>query len=153
MHTWIFRHILPFRKECECKRTLSMYRHMMGLMLCLLAFQTVSAAASTEREDQTLASKVELRLRMEGRIQWDTLKVESDKGQVTLYGIVKSIEQRGFAEKAASTVAGVNTVVNKLIVQPSMRDSDHPPNATLKEDTRDPVIKEPPGLKDRQILP
>lgn len=42
--------------------TLSISRHMMAITLCLVAFQTVPAG-----EDETLASKVELRLRMEGR--------------------------------------------------------------------------------------
>ncbi len=90
---------------------------------------------------------------MEGRIRWDQLKVESHGGQVTLYGIVKSNEERGFAEKAASTVPGVEAVVNKLIVEPAMPDSGHAPNARINEESRDRVMEGPEGLKDRQILP
>jgi hypothetical protein len=103
--------------------------------------------------DETLESKVERRLRMEGRIRWDELKVEANGGEVTLYGIVKSNEERGFAEKAASTVPDVIAVHNKILVQSDM---DHPavePDARVNEETRDRVIEGPPGLKDRQILP
>jgi hypothetical protein len=154
MHESICSHILAsFRERCEGSLTVSIRRHMTVLALCLVAPQAVPAVAVTEMQDETLESKVELRLRMEGRIRWDTLKVESDNGQVTLYGIVKSNEESGFAEKAASTVAGVKTVINKLIVQPGMPDPGQAPNATINEETRDRVIEGPPGLKDRQILP
>lgn len=119
-----------------------------------LGLQTdFSLALSDSPKDETLESKVEQRLRMEGRIRWDELRVESNQGQVTLYGIVKSNEESGFAEKAASTVAGVSSVVNKLIVQPNMPDPGQAPNARLNEESRDRVIEGPSGLKDRQILP
>ncbi len=103
-------------------------------------------------EEETLESKVERRLRMEGRIRWEELRVEADGGQVTLYGIVKSNEERGFAEKAASTVDGVSAVVNKLLVQTGPP-SDESPNARINEESRDRVIEGPSGLRDRQILP
>jgi BON domain-containing protein len=120
-----------------------------------IGLQTDSSWALSDSavKDETLESKVEQRLRMEGRIRWDELKVESDHGQVTLYGIVKSNEERGFAEKAASTVSGVSSVVNKLLVQPGMPDQNQAPNARLNEESRDRVIEGPSGLKDRQILP
>jgi hypothetical protein len=65
----------------------------------------------------------------------------------------KSNEEKGFAEKAASTVAGVASVVNTLIVQPNMPDPGQAPNSHLNEESRDRVIEDPTGLKDRQILP
>jgi len=66
---------------------------------------------------------------------------------------VKSNEEKGFAEKAASTVADVSGVHNKILVQPALPDPGHAPNARLNEETRDRVIEGPTGLKDRQILP
>jgi hypothetical protein len=131
-------------------------RRMMAISAVLLfALHGAPALGATgsAANDETLESKVEQRLRMEGRIRWDKLKVESQGGQVTLYGIVKSNEERGFAEKAASTVSGVSGVVNKLIVQPAMPDSGEAPNARINEESRDRVIEGPTGLKDRQILP
>lgn len=111
------------------------------------------AEAPSPTEDETLESKVERRLRMEGRIRWEELKVESDAGQVTLYGIVKSNEERGFAEKAASTVAGVSGVINNILVQSEGPSSGEAPDARINEESRDRVIEGPPGLPDRQILP
>lgn len=122
--------------------------------LGVLALQPdVARGVSESSKDETLESKVEQRLRMEGRIRWDELKVEANQGEVTLYGIVKSNEERGFAEKAASTVTGVSSIVNKLIVQPGMPDPGHAPNARINEESRDRVIEGPPGLKDRQVMP
>ena len=122
--------------------------------LFLLALQSPTGlGATTPQVDESLESKVEQRLRMEGRIRWDDLRVESDNGHVTLYGIVKSNEEKGFAEKAASTVKGVSSVSNKLIVQPGMPDPGGAPNSRLNDETRDRVLEGPTGLKDRQILP
>ena len=124
-------------------------------LFCAPAFEVNGGSAATESttHDEALETKVEQRLRMEGRIRWDELKVESHEGQVTLYGIVKSNEEKGFAEKAASTVADVSGVHNKILVQPALPDPGHAPNARLNEETRDRVIEGPTGLKDRQILP
>ena len=124
-----------------------------SVMVLMLTAEAAPRQADTPATDETLQSKVEERLRMEGRIRWDQLKVESHGGQVTLYGIVKSNEERGFAEKAASTVSGVEAVVNNLIVEPAMPDSGQAPNARINEESRDRVMEGPAGLKDRQILP
>jgi len=136
---------------------MTMHRRRMmaipSLMLLMLSADATVSQADSPMKEETLEAKVEQRLRMEGRIRWDELKVKSDGGQVTLYGIVKSNEERGFAEKAASTVPGVGAVVNKLIVEPAMPDSGEAPNARIKEDSGNSVLQGPSGLKDRQILP
>jgi hypothetical protein len=126
-----------------------------ALFLLLLSSAPGSQAAVSEATsaDEALESKVEQRLRMEGRIRWDELKVEARQGQVTLYGIVKSNEERGFAEKAASTVENVTSVQNKILVQPNMPYQPGAPNAGLNEESRDRVLEGPPGLKDRQVMP
>jgi hypothetical protein len=140
------------RREVMMRRTTSQGIAIGTLFLLALQSQDAYAAASPSMEE-TLESKVEQRLRMEGRIRWDDLRVEADNGRITLYGIVKSNEEKGFAEKAASTVKGVSGVVNKLIVQPDIPDPGHAPNARLNEESRDRVLEGPSGLKDRQILP
>lgn len=126
---------------------------MAALGALALHTDVASGVQDSAVKDETLQSKVEQRLRMEGRIRWDELKVVANQGEVILYGIVKSNEERGFAEKAASTVAGVSSIVNKLIVQPSMPDPGQAPDARINEESRDRVIEGPPGLKDRQIMP
>jgi len=134
-----------------------MYGLLFGLAILILSVPTMNAGAATGPDatsaDETLESKVERRLRMEGRIRWSDLKVEADSGRVTLYGIVPSNEERGFAEKAASTVPDVTAVDNRILVQPSMPVSPDAPNARINEETRDRIIEGPPGLKDRQVLP
>lgn len=117
------------------------------------ALSSEAAVSEATSADEALESKVEQRLRMEGRIRWDELKVEARQGQVTLYGIVKSNEERGFAEKAASTVQDVTSVQNKILVQPNMPYQQGAPNAGLNEESRDRVLEGPPGLKDRQVMP
>lgn len=112
----------------------------------------VGSKTAQDTADERLESEVERRLRMEGRIRWESLRVEADRGLVTLYGIVKSQEERGFAEKAASTVEGVAAVSNKILVQPALPPTTDP-SAKIEEDTRDRVIEGPGDLKDRQLLP
>jgi hypothetical protein len=122
--------------------------------LFLLALQSESVyTASASMMDETLESKVERRLRMEGRIRWDDLRVEAVNGQVTLYGVVKSNDEKGIAAKAASTVEGVSEIVNRLIVEPALPSAGQASEAQIEEESRDRVIEGPPGLKDRQILP
>ncbi|OQW32309.1 MAG: hypothetical protein A4E19_19985 [Nitrospira sp. SG-bin1] len=103
--------------------------------------------------DEILETKVERRLRMEGRIRFDSLKVEASNGKVTLYGIVKSNEEREWATKAASTVPEVVAIHNELLVQPESQPGDKSTDARITETTRDRVIEGPAGVKDRQILP
>ncbi len=43
--------------------------------------------------DETFETKVERRLRMDGRIRFEGIKAEASTGEVTLYGIVNSIEE------------------------------------------------------------
>jgi hypothetical protein len=129
----------------------------LSVLLAMLAWPASPTWAAPDPEpslaDEALESKVERRLRMEGRIRWDELRVEAKDGEVTLYGIVKSNEERGFAEKAASTVPDVTAVYNKILVQPNMPHPPVEPEARVNEETRDRVIEGPPGLKDRQVLP
>ncbi len=120
--------------------------------LAASATEGFTQRAADDVGDERLESKVERRLRMEGRIRWESLKVEADEGLVTLYGIVKSNEERGFAEKAASTVKGVAAVSNKIIVEPGPP-APGDPTAEIEEESRDRVIEGPGGLKDRQIMP
>lgn len=111
------------------------------------------AATESLSGNETLESKVEQRVRMDGRIRWDDLRVEAHNGLVTLYGIVKSNEESGFAEKAASTVAGVSRIDNKLIVQPAMPDAGHDSGAQIREKSGANTIEGPEGLRERQIVP
>jgi hyperosmotically inducible protein len=70
--------------------------------------------------DETVQSKIELQLREDGRINWEELRVNVDKGNVTLFGEVASPEEKGWAETIASTVPGVQSVRNDIIVESAL---------------------------------
>ena len=71
------------------------------------------------RIDETIRSKIEKRLFMDDRIDWELLQVEVNQGHVTLYAEVRTPEEKGLAALIASTVPGVNNRTNSMIVEPA----------------------------------
>jgi osmotically-inducible protein OsmY len=69
--------------------------------------------------DETIRSKIEKRLLLDERIDWELLQVEVNEGHATLYGEVRTPEERGLAALLASMVPGVKGVSNSIIVEPA----------------------------------
>ena len=82
----------------------------------LSADPTIQTIADQAQSDEQVQSRVEERLRTDGRIDWEALAVEVKKGQVTLYGEVETQDQKGMASLIASTVPGVVGLTNSIIV-------------------------------------
>lgn len=103
------------------------------LALSLIGFR--GAAPSTDNTsigqddgplqiDEAIRAKIEKRLLMDDRIDWELLQVEVNQGHATLYGKVKTPQEKGLAALIASTVAGVKGLTNSIIVEPAMT-KDH----------------------------
>ena len=76
----------------------------------------IQTIANQAQSDEQVQSRVEERLRTDGRIDWEALAVEVRKGQVTLYGEVETQDQKDLASLIASTVPGVVGLTNSIIV-------------------------------------
>jgi hyperosmotically inducible protein len=70
--------------------------------------------------DETIRSKIEKRLLLDERIDWQLLRVEVNDGHATLYGEVRTPQEKGLAALLASTVPGVKDLINSIIVEPAM---------------------------------
>lgn len=90
---------------------------MTGLALANPALlPTHQLIADHPQSDEQVKYKVEERLRLDGRIDWEVLDVDVQRGLVTLYGEVLTEDQKGLASLIASTVPGVEKLTNSIIV-------------------------------------
>jgi osmotically-inducible protein OsmY len=129
---------------------------MLLLMSCV---QILNGEASTEgakpadarSSDEQIQSKLELALRLDGRINWQLLAIRVQEGKVDLMGEVRTPEEKGLATEIASTVDGVKTITNRIIVTPDL--PPETPRAHIEERTREHVLEGPGALKDRQLQP
>src|SRR2546428_3793884 len=74
--------------------------------------------------DEAIRAKIEKRLLMDDRIDWELLQVEVNQGHAILYGEVRTPQEKGLAALIASTVPGVKGLTNSIIVEPAMA-KDH----------------------------
>ncbi|SRR5712692_8029926 len=72
------------------------------------------------RTDDAIRSRIEKRLLLDERIDWELLRVEVSEGHATLYGEVRTPQEKGLAALLASTVSGVKALTNSIIVEPAM---------------------------------
>lgn len=72
--------------------------------------------AEQAQSDEQVKYRVEERLRTDGRIDWELLDVDVQRGQVTLYGDVLTKDQKGLASLIASTIPGVRELANRIMV-------------------------------------
>ena len=85
------------------------------------ASDTAPDRGSAQRQtDETIKAKIEKRLRMDDRLDWEVLEVAVVNGHATLYGEVKTPEEKGLAALIASTVAGVNGLTNSILIEPAV---------------------------------
>src|SRR5437879_6930016 len=98
------------------------------LALSLIGFR--GAAPSTDsisigqddgqpQTDEAIRSRIEKRLLLDERIDWELLQVEVNEGHAILYGEVRTPEEKGLAALLASMVPGVKGVSNSVIVEPA----------------------------------
>jgi osmotically-inducible protein OsmY len=80
------------------------------------AYPIAQLIADQAQSDEQIKYTVEERLRTDGRIDWEMLDVDVQRGQVTLYGEVLTEDQRGLASLIVSTVSGVRELANRIIV-------------------------------------
>src|SRR5437660_9010405 len=144
------------------------------LALSFIGFKSTAPSAgntSIEQDneqlqtDETIRSKIEKRLLLDERIDWELLQVEVNQGHAILYGQVRTPEERGLAALLASMVPGVKGVSNSVIVEPAFT-RDHKlskavwnvlrgvpvlsGNDTLKVNVKNAVVKVE-GVVERSI--
>ena len=106
--------------------------------------------------DEAIRAKIEKRLLMDDRIDWELLQVEVNQGHAILYGEVRTPQEKGLASLIASTVPGVKGLTNSIIVEPAVT-KDHKlakaiwnvlrgvpvlsGNGTLKVNVKNAVVK------------
>jgi len=78
---------------------------VLWVLLCLSACQTVMGETAGEKIDDGKAAK------------FTQIGVETNRGVVTLTGVVDSAADKARAEQVASKVSGVKRVVNNLQVR------------------------------------
>ena len=111
----------------------------------------------SEREfqdsDYELKTKIEVRLQLEDDIHWRNLSIEAGQGDVTLNGMVRTMEEKGLATKLAATVPGVKSLKNRIIVNPELPRLQDEERSHIEMTSRDRVIEGQERLKDKQIMP
>lgn len=120
-----------------------------SVVLCIGTVTSATTFAATESNhmsDETIQSKIELQLREDGRINWEVLRVNVDKGNVTLFGEVASPEEKGWAETIVSTVPGVRSVRNNVIVDKALA-----PDYKIRRDVWE-AFKQTPALENNPTV-
>ena len=93
-------------------------KYVLGILASLLAFGAASAADTPATlDDAALASKVKTALIQNNETKAHQINVEVSDGRVQLGGYVDSADQKAAASRVASTVSGVRTVQNNLLVK------------------------------------
>jgi len=77
-----------------------------------------ASPASTQVDDKTLQSRIAANLKTNAALAAHALKVDVDKGVVTLNGVVASASEKARAARLA-TVTGVTAVHNEIVVDAS----------------------------------
>ncbi|MER3423421.1 MAG: hypothetical protein C4293_09520 [Nitrospiraceae bacterium] len=111
----------------------------------------VDQKSSGPRDDEMLASKLEEKLRMDERINWQLLEVNVKNGQVTLRGVVKTPEEQGLATRIVMSEPGVKAVDNTILVHENAPESEKKPDPQEKDGR--PVLEGEGQIKEKQILP
>ena len=118
------------------------------LSVSLIGLRRVNAdnPSLQSRKDETVKSKIEKRLRLDDRLNWELFDVSIEHGRVTLYGEVKTPEEKGLAALLASGVPGVEGVTNSILVEPALA-PDHKLAQAVWQ-----VVRSVPALADNDSL-
>jgi hypothetical protein len=104
-----------------------------------------------DRDDEVLAGKLEEKLRMDERINWQLLQLNVKNGHVTLHGVVKTPEEKGLATLIAMSEPGVKGISNTVLVQENAPETQKKPDLTEKDGKA--VLEGEGQIKEQQILP
>jgi len=85
-------------------------------VILLIATMGMSVACNQVPNDSQISSQLQDKLNSDSGLQGKNLSVQSEKGAVTLSGIVDNETQREAASRYASTIRGVKQVINNLQV-------------------------------------
>ena len=85
-------------------------------VILLIATMGMSVACNQVPNDSQISSQLQDKLNSDSGLQGKNLSVQSEKGAVTLSGIVDNETQREAASRYASTIQGVKQVINNLQV-------------------------------------
>lgn len=110
-------------------------------------------AVESQDSDYEIKTKVELRLQLEDDIHWQNLAIEVSQGDMTLNGMVRTMEEKSLATKLAATVPGVKSLKNRIIVNPELPRLQDNERAHIETTARDRVIEGQERLRDKQIMP
>ena len=110
------------------------------------AFKLGDPQSDQRLSDQAVKTKIEERLRMDDRIDWELLDVTVEHGHATLYGEVWTPQERGMAAMIASTVPGVEGIANSIIVEPALA-KDHKLTKAIWK-----TLRTVPTLEDNDTL-
>jgi len=97
----------------------------LGQDLVAQASRVKDPAGDSSQTDESLQAQIEERLRTDGRIDWEALDVQVNRSEVILYGEVQTKDQKGLASLIVSTVLGVASISNNIIVEPRPYTKDH----------------------------
>lgn len=87
-------------------------------MLSLVGCQsTTGKTAGQTIDDATITTSVQAKLSSDRLSNFSRIDVDTERGVVTLNGVVKSAEQKMRVVELAREVAGVRTVKNNLQIQ------------------------------------
>jgi osmotically-inducible protein OsmY len=103
----------------------STYRLWSILVMFLALTLTGFGSTQSPIPDGQLVSAIQQRLNMDGRIDAKQITVQAKNGEITLSGIVDTMEEKVLAEGLVSnTIIGVRSVVNNLSVRPAVIEDD-----------------------------
>ncbi len=97
------------------------FTHVSVIMMCLLLMTGCQAltgkTAGTTVDDTMITSSVKTKLAGDSMSSLTRIDVDTDRGVVTLNGIVESAQAKTQAENLAGQVSGVQRVVNNLQIE------------------------------------
>ena len=121
----------------------------LGVLIALLFAATPGMAVVAT--DTWITTRVKMRLLVSSEVDGTAIHADSDRGRVTLFGIVSSDAERTPAQHIAEQIVGVQSVRNLIAVVPSRREeaverADH----TLRENVG-LALREDPALRNSAI--
>jgi hyperosmotically inducible protein len=92
---------------------------ILGLsLMSLTACESMTGKTTGQTiDDATLTASVQGKLTADKLSNFSRIDVDTDRGVVTLNGVVRSVEEKSRAEELARQVAGMKKVVNNLQIQ------------------------------------
>ncbi|MBL8954757.1 MAG: BON domain-containing protein [Myxococcaceae bacterium] len=123
----------------------------MNPFTAILIATALTANPDSAPPDAWLTTKSKLTLLGKGELRSSQVHVDTTEGVVTLYGKVKSANQKKAAEKAVRELDGVRAVKNLLQVVPSAQEKTFARSDADIKDQAEKLLKEDPALKDSDL--